>query len=241
MHLGPQLSSPSPLDHPEAFPLVHQAAAHLVPFSPPKPPAHLFPTFLFFSHCRVGPSRSASSWIFFPFLCRCPRDARRGEPRRPHGRRQPWPPPCCAGAPDGGRVPLNGILTTPSRPPNPSSRPLKPPPTGLPVVAPPPHGNPPCPPQEREEELKEKEGEGEARAAAPAPSPWQPAGVRRTPQAPCPCLSRCSGRKKKGEAGGEEEKGERGAAPLRRRPVQLKVVAARPALLRRRAEEAAAA
>jgi hypothetical protein len=78
-------------------------------------------------------------------------------------------------------------------------------------------GDPPCPPQEGEEEgekekpeeRKKKEGVGEARTAIPAPSPWQPAGVRRIPQAPCPSLNRCSGRKKKGEAGGEEEKEER--------------------------------
>jgi hypothetical protein len=61
--------------------------------------------------------------------------------------------------------------------------------------------------KEKPEEWKKKGGTGEARAAAPVPSPWQPAGVRRIPQAPC--LSRCSGRKKKGEAGGEEEKEER--------------------------------
>jgi hypothetical protein len=66
---------------------------------------------------------------------------------------------------------------------------------------------------------------GEAKTAAPAPSPWQPAGVRRIPQAPCPSLNRCSGRKRKEKQGRRREGGE-GAAPLRRRPVQLKVVAA---------------
>jgi hypothetical protein len=110
---------------------------------------------------------------------------------------------------------------------------------------------------------------GEARAAAPGAEPWQPAGVRRTPQAPC--LSLCSGRKREEELGEKELKAARGradvAAPLdpmslagrldRRtggthragaakegRPWRIQeqhVFAARPALLRRRTEETAAA
>jgi hypothetical protein len=119
--------------------------------------------------------------------------------------------------------------------------------------------------------VEEEGGMGEARAAAPAPGPWQPAGVRRTPQAPCPSLSLCSGRKREEELGEKEMKAARGradvAAPLdpmspadrldrrtggtRRagaakegRPWRIQeqhVFAARPALLRRRTEETAAA
>jgi hypothetical protein len=59
--------------------------------------------------------------------------------------------------------------------------------------------------KEKPEEWKKKGGMGEARAAAPAPRPWQPAGVRRIPQAPC--LSLCSGRKREEELGGEGAEG----------------------------------
>jgi hypothetical protein len=53
--------------------------------------------------------------------------------------------------------------------------------------------------------VEEEGGMGEARAAAPAPGPWQPAGVRRTPQAPCPLPVSLFRKKKKGGAGGEGE------------------------------------
>jgi hypothetical protein len=77
LHLGPQLSSPSPLDHPEAFPLVHQAAAHLVPFSPPQPAGPPNPR----SHLRVGPSRQPHPYLFFPLPVSLPTVTRAGASR----------------------------------------------------------------------------------------------------------------------------------------------------------------
>jgi hypothetical protein len=68
--------------------------------------------------------------------------------------------------------------------------------------------------KEKPEEWKKK-----GRWGRPGPPPrrrghWQPAGVRRTPQAPCPCLSLCSGRKREEELGEKELKAARGRADV---------------------------
>jgi hypothetical protein len=104
-------SSPTPRNPSQ----VRTTASPTSPFGPTQPSRPAYPSFPTLFHLQVDPSRQTLS--LSPCFSSPHRDARqRGEPRRPHGRRQPWPPlPCCAGAPDGGRVPLNGILTARSR------------------------------------------------------------------------------------------------------------------------------
>jgi hypothetical protein len=175
VHLGPHLSLLSSLQHPEAFPLVHQAAAHLAPFNPPKPPAHHPPLL----SLPRGTRRSA---LLFPHLFPFPalsRDEPWGGGARGRGDASAGPMAAAPSLPRWRtgwrpRAPERNPRRSLPRPQTLGAAPTSSRPSSSLYRAAAHGGFPPCPPQEERRRGEEGGGEKEERWRPPVEEPRLP-------------------------------------------------------------------